>query len=619
MREAGVLLFLFFCPYLSQQTTLIRQDLSEYELARCNDGTAAAYFYQQDSRFSNGDVMIYLPDGGQCGSVEDCRERCDENGEGRSKCTSPRQQVLEKNEGIWSSDFEVNPFVDHFKVFLHYCTSDNYAGTRGASRATGNLFFHGKHVITAMLEDLSLKFGLDTAASLTLVGTGSGARGVGYNCDYVASLLPGVPVRCLADSPDMVPWWVKTENCDKRDYEKEEGEKILWGREDDESCVAEFKAEVNSSELAHRCGVWSRYWSHIDTPFFILGTQFDPSSFASSPCLPATSAPEYLEYELAWRRGVAALYESQLLANQSLFVSDCRAHGFLDGALSDARLARLSAPNLENNQTISLMSSLNIWLRNPNARLNAIDSVAAGNLECPGPEPLCKSKSGCSSGPSYYPSVRRRLLPPSYIFPSGYDRRYGSRIDPWYNVNHANSIGRRSRLLKRLQVLRYLRELYNRHKINYAREYYGNDGVYDGGVLLAGRGGVLGGRRRFPALAGTDLIDLLGGGGNSGVLGGVGGGVLGGGFGGVLDYNSDYDYNDYDYGLVGGCTTCTGSSSRGILARIQDAIRSRKKERSGNRDTTAADSGRPSFDADFDELEDVEDFGPVLVEKIRQN
>ena len=26
---------------------LVRQDLSEYELARCNDGTPAAYFYQQ--------------------------------------------------------------------------------------------------------------------------------------------------------------------------------------------------------------------------------------------------------------------------------------------------------------------------------------------------------------------------------------------------------------------------------------------------------------------------------------------------------------------------------------------------------------------------------------------
>ena len=47
------------------------------------------------------------------------------------------------------------------------------------------MFFHGKHVMTAALEDLSTRFGLAAARSVTLVGTGSGARGVGYNCDYV--------------------------------------------------------------------------------------------------------------------------------------------------------------------------------------------------------------------------------------------------------------------------------------------------------------------------------------------------------------------------------------------------------------------------------------------------
>jgi len=30
------------------------------------------------------------------------------------------------------------------------------------------------------------------------------------------SLLPGVRVRCLADSPDIVPWWVRTEDCKNR-------------------------------------------------------------------------------------------------------------------------------------------------------------------------------------------------------------------------------------------------------------------------------------------------------------------------------------------------------------------------------------------------------------------
>ena len=33
---------------------------------------------------------------------------------------------------------------------------------------------------------------------------------------------------------------------------------------------------MNSSELAHKCGVWSRYWPHISTPFFLVGSQYDP-------------------------------------------------------------------------------------------------------------------------------------------------------------------------------------------------------------------------------------------------------------------------------------------------------------------------------------------------------
>ena len=61
-----------------------------------------------------------------------------------------------------------------------------FSGTRSASENTGDMFFHGKHVITAALEDLTSKFGLAKARSITLVGTGSGARGVGYNCDYVS-------------------------------------------------------------------------------------------------------------------------------------------------------------------------------------------------------------------------------------------------------------------------------------------------------------------------------------------------------------------------------------------------------------------------------------------------
>jgi len=626
-----VLLVLSGLFSFSLQTTLIRRDLGSYDLARCNDGTPAAYFYQQDVRYAGQDVVIYLPDGGECDSVEGCRDRCREGAQGRSSCTAPDQQVLDRRDGIWSSNPLINPFADHFKVYLHYCTSDNYAGTRGASRSTGNFYFHGKHVVTAMLEDLSSKFGLEGARSLSLVGTGSGARGVGYNCDYVASLLPSVRVKCIADSPDMVPWWIKTDDCDRRDYEKEEGVKNLWGRQEDESCIEKNKAEVNSSELAHRCGVWSRYRAHIDTPFFLVGSQFDPNSIAENPCFPDESDPDYEEYELAWRRGIAALYESILAGREdrSWFVPDCRTHGYLDGDLADSRLGKLTVPMIENNKTtMSLGKALSAWLAE-SAQLHAIDRVAGGNLGCPGPAPLCRGRSSCSGATrrSYasYPSVRRSFQPPSYLFPRGYNRR--SYIDPWlgsgygtslsrgYGINRAASTagshdggygtsvgggghgssrgaatsGRRSRLWKRLVYLQYLRRLYKKHKTNYAREYYGSYD-YDTDFLYGSRTPDFG----------------LGGRGLGGVRPGLTG--LGGARPGLTDLLGDDYYDDYydDYatgtGARGaGCNLCTS----GLINRLKSAIRLKKGK---------TDDNTEKKNIKEEESFDYEDFGPLTEE-----
>ena len=95
------------------------------------------------------------------------------------------------------------------------------------------------------------RFGIERAGTVVLVGSGSGGKGVGYNCDYVSSTMrevnPSVDVRCLADGPDFVPWWVKTgaEQCGGQDLHKLESEKFLWGRMDDESCVEKNEDFLN--------------------------------------------------------------------------------------------------------------------------------------------------------------------------------------------------------------------------------------------------------------------------------------------------------------------------------------------------------------------------------------
>ena len=62
---------------------------------------------------------------------------------------------------IFSEKEGENPgMYNYYKVFVHYCTSDLYAGRRDADEASGNYTFHGKYVVEAVVEDLLKVFSL---------------------------------------------------------------------------------------------------------------------------------------------------------------------------------------------------------------------------------------------------------------------------------------------------------------------------------------------------------------------------------------------------------------------------------------------------------------------------
>ena len=82
--------------------------------------------------------MIYLPDGGDCSSVGDCTRRYFDvyitfpiivpSGAMMTLPCVLEESVLEQQGGIWSSNNVENPFAEHFKILIHYCSSDNFAG-----------------------------------------------------------------------------------------------------------------------------------------------------------------------------------------------------------------------------------------------------------------------------------------------------------------------------------------------------------------------------------------------------------------------------------------------------------------------------------------------------------
>ena len=483
-----------------------------------------------------------------------------------------------------------------------------FEGTRSASRLTGNYYFHGKHVLTAVLQDLVATFGIDRAERFVLAGSGAGARGVGFNCDYVAEAMvavnPGVDVRCLLDGPDLVPWWVKTEDCNGRDLNRMELQHLIWGRQVDQSCLLANKESLNSSELYHKCGLFSRYWDHIQTPLFLISSQFDPQYFQSQPCLPESSQPDSARYQLSWRRGTIALLQSMLAKrpNLSVFSPNCDSHSLLSGLLAAPYWSALTVP-LVDSQTESGLSSLLLrWREGTEGPGQAADSLLRNNTHCvtAAPHTACSGRLNCRQPalPALLPAlvagrglgrswVSRRLQPPSYLWPSTYNQHSRCALDPYYSAcgqtttflsNSGDAVvpesaikagGRKGKLWRRFYYLQYLKLLYNKLKAEYAREYYRTKHHSNYGKL-------------FP-LKGVRLDSLPS----------------------VLQYDDDYYYDDYQYDDY-------SVSSSGLFARIVKAVKKNKEKSRNNGIHDPSQLLLDSVQEDFEFPQELLDALPAL-------
>lgn len=90
--------------------------------------------------------------------------------------------------GILSPKMEENPFwwnCNH--VFVPYCTSDSWTGSKPASPK--QMFsFMGSFVIRQVIKDL-VPLGLENSTELLLTGSSAGGTGVMLNLDFIKELL----------------------------------------------------------------------------------------------------------------------------------------------------------------------------------------------------------------------------------------------------------------------------------------------------------------------------------------------------------------------------------------------------------------------------------------------
>ena len=281
-----LVVFVLILLYLGPDTTLYRGDLSSYPLALCNDGTTATYYYSGDIQTS-GKLLLYMQGGGACGSVEECARRCN-NQESAFRCTTSNNQTIEESYTFWSPDQDTNPpFHDFAKVFLHYCSSDGWQGSRDAGEETGGYHFHGKDIVNAILDDLiATKINIDQIEQVVLLGTSAGAMGVQGVCDSVADTFKAenndIDARCIADSGDLVP----TIGQDCNTEEEVAAGLEFYGAELDPSCAG--------SNSLLECKLFSSSYQFINTPLMVVHNYIDP--VVTGPCAPEVNNenPGYL-------------------------------------------------------------------------------------------------------------------------------------------------------------------------------------------------------------------------------------------------------------------------------------------------------------------------------------
>ena len=260
---------------------LVLNTLSDYPLALCNDGTSATYFYSEDE-LDNPNLLIFLQGGGACSSPEECQKRCEDD---NPLCTTDTASHLDLDSTMWSKNPEENPPFHNFgRVYLPYCSSDGYSGTRTASADTNGYYFHCKQLV--------------------LMGNSAGAYGVAINCDFIAEKFHAVnkdlDVRCIADGGDFYPR-MKYESCDPYELLREKYEKNIWQGVGDQSCF----------EGSLVCLAFPTYYNFIETPFMVVATYIDP--IVHGPCTPPLNQDQ--DFWDNWRQEVQTMAERYIKVN----------------------------------------------------------------------------------------------------------------------------------------------------------------------------------------------------------------------------------------------------------------------------------------------------------------
>eukprot|EP00026_Physarum_polycephalum_P010839 Phypoly_transcript_11020.p1 GENE.Phypoly_transcript_11020~~Phypoly_transcript_11020.p1 ORF type:complete len:385 (+),score=54.55 Phypoly_transcript_11020:49-1155(+) len=203
MRNVVVFL-VFIISVCSGQLALSFVKNAQSRGAVCNDGSPAGFYFKPGTG-SGANVWLIHQEGGYCCYNEEmCLARAQATPVLTSSKTWP--DSVDMKEGIFADEQEFSPtFYNANKVYIGYCSSDYWAGTRAANGTSGldTWNFMGHNITQAVIEDLVSDFGMNsTNSEILFTGCSAGGKGVFVNSDWARSFIPFTPAKYLAFSDE---------------------------------------------------------------------------------------------------------------------------------------------------------------------------------------------------------------------------------------------------------------------------------------------------------------------------------------------------------------------------------------------------------------------------------
>ena len=282
-----------------------------------------------------------------------CQDRCEN--QNPELCTARTEPDMNRGEDWFSNDEIKNPaFHNYMKVYVPYCSSDLYAGTKASSEETGNFFFYGKEIIAAVKASLMENFGLSTMETVVLMGGSAGGIGTWENCNDFSG---NFTLKCIIDSAGWMPWWFFPSHCQVVAKIMVQMAAMFHGSQDDQKCVDD---NVDDPLGILQCGILSTAYPYINHDMFFMENQedtvYEEQMLLVCP-IDNENRTEFLQNLKA--AAVAGLRDSPILKPDiGFYYPDCRGHelffhprdylindGSQDVTLNDAVKAWLDGAN----------------------------------------------------------------------------------------------------------------------------------------------------------------------------------------------------------------------------------------------------------------------------------